>query len=817
MLISKKWLQDFVNLKKTPEEIAAALTRSTVEVEEIKKMGEGLENIVVGKVVSVASHPNADNLRVCRVKDGRGEEQVVCGGSNVKSGMRVAFGRVGARVRRHGQGEPVALVKIKIRGVESAGMICGSDEIGLAEMFPKTEEKEILDLSFLAFGPGTALAEALGLDDVIFHIDNKSMTHRGDLWGHYGIARELAAIFNTKLKAIRPPQIKAGKDVKLTVEVKEKTLCPRYLAVAVGNIKIGPSPDWLRARLLAVGATPINNIVDITNYVMYELGQPLHAFDAAAIMDKKAGRKNIIIRRADAGEKFSALNKETYKLDDDLLVVADDKKVLALAGVIGGEDSKIKDNTTEIIFEAANFDATQVRRASTRLGLRTESSARFEKTLDPERAELALARAVALARELIPSARVISAVADEANYYRAGKNQIKFSPSFLAKKLGVALAKKEIVGVLTKLGFAVSGQGESLTVTVPGWRVEKDISIPEDLVEEVARIYGFNNIPSHLPSLPIASGTPNKLRELERKLKEGLSCEFGFTEVYNYSFVSPELLRRFGEDMSLYLELDNPVASDRPYLRRHLVFGLLQNVEANAHRFEAVKLFETGKVYVAEEKGNKIGPASAEFLPRQNTQLAMVYCKKGETTPFFELSDSIVGALARFGLAAACKKGKIEKSEMVQAGRYAEIYVGETVVGRVGELNPIAQEDFGILNRVAILEMDLNLLAPFLSDKIAYTKLPNYPSVERDLAFFVDKKSAHADILEEIKNADSLVESAELFDVYEAGEVAGGKKSMAYHLVYRSAQKTLEAKLAEAAHSRVIEALKKRFDIEIRG
>src|SRR3990167_1566474 len=405
MLISFNWLKQYTGLPSstTPEEIAEKLKLSTVEGEKVDRQGKDLKTIVVGLVNKVVKHPEADKLKVCTVNDGAQDWQGVCGGSNVKEGMKVAFGRIGAKVRWHGEGELVVLAKAKIRGVESFGMICASTEIGLGDRFPLKEEKEILDLSeILDIGNwklGYELAKVLGMDDVIFEIDNKSLSNRPDLWGHYGIAREVAALFKkaliaypikkTKKQDTRNKQIQ---NYKLQIDVEDKKLCPRYMAVAIDGIKIASSPDWLQKKLLAVGLRPINNIVDITNYIMLDLGQPMHAFDSLKLKNQN-GKFTIVVRRATDGERFTTLDGKECELASDNLVIANENKAIALAGVIGGLDSGIGDETTTIIYESANFNAANVRRTSVKLGLRTDSSARFEKSLDPNNCEPAMRKA----------------------------------------------------------------------------------------------------------------------------------------------------------------------------------------------------------------------------------------------------------------------------------------------------------------------------------------------------------------------------------------------------------------------------------------
>ncbi len=553
MMVSFSWLKQYIDLPDsvTADEVARALTMSTVEVEGVHHKGKGLENIVVGKVVACEKHSNADKLKVCTVDVGSEKLQIVCGGSNVHDGMLCAVAKLGAKVRWHGEGEPVEMKEAEIRGVKSFGMICASTEIGLGDMFPVKEEKEILDLSdttpfpFLhkEGGIGKPLAEVLGLGDTVLEIDNKSMTNRPDLWGHYGMAREVAAVFKKTLKIYPVKSGGAGISPKaklfdrVKVKVEDAKLCPRYMAVAIDGVKVGPSPAWLAQKIQAIGLRPINNIVDITNYVMYDLGEPMHAFDKSKVQSPKSKVVNIDVRRAKDGEVFKTLDGNVHKLDSSMLVIASDEKAVALAGIMGGEESGISAETTTIVFEAANFDAATVRKASVKLGLRTDSSARFEKALDPNLCEQAIAKAVELTLQLCPTAKVASKVIDEKKFHLY-QGPIELTWDFLNKKIGVEIDKKEVAVILTRLGFGVKEKKDRLLVTMPTWRATRDISIPEDLVEEVARIYGYNNIPVKLPAFPIVPPAVNEERALEWKLREIFSQGLGYSEVSNYSFVS---------------------------------------------------------------------------------------------------------------------------------------------------------------------------------------------------------------------------------------------------------------------------------------
>lgn len=828
MLISFNWLKQYVDLPDSisPEELGLKLTMGVAEVEGVEKQGEALDNIVVAEVKKVEKHPDADKLNVCEVYDGTESFQVVCGGSNVVQGMKVAFGKIGAKVKWHGEGDLIELTKAKIRGVESFGMICASTEIGLAEMYPLGSEKEILDLSSINAKAGTPLAKALGLDDAVIEIDNKSLTHRPDLWGHYGMAREVALAYHKKLKEYSPSEIKIQDtrnkqetNIKLQIDVQDTELCPRYMAVALSGIQVAPSPEWLQKRLIAVGLRPINNIVDITNYVMYDLGQPMHAFDVASLHAEegglKRGKTQIIVRRAQEGENFSTLDGQEHELTSDMLVIADSEKAVALAGVMGGLNSEISDNTTSIIFESATFDPTNVRRTATKLGIRTDSSARFEKSLDPNNAELALRRAVELTLELCPDAQVVSKVADEKNV-KMYQGPIELPLDFLTRKIGKEIELKEVLRILEGLGFEVKQKKDVLFVTIPTWRATKDISIPEDLVEEVARVYGFGNIETELPKFSITPPEKNHLRDLERKVKMYLSQEYGYTESVNYSFVSPQLIQKTGLDISQYIELDNPIAKDRPFLRRSLLPNLFENIEKNSHSYDEQYLFEVGKVFKQEEAGPRESENGDELLPRQDSYFSAVYSAKKDTTPFFEISSVVRGLLESLGVSYEFRDATKLEERYAHPGRSAYIYSGDIQVGLIAELHPAIAQNFGLKDRVAFVEMDLNTILTHLGEPYVYRGVSLYPPVLRDIAFVVGKNVEHAKIVELIKQVDPLVRDVELFDVYQGDKLGEDKKSMAYHVTYLSKEKTLEAKEIDQVHQKIVQKLADGFDAEVR-
>lgn len=820
MLVSKNWLKEYVFLPDSldPKELALKLKLTTVEVEGITTQGEYLDHVVVGVVKKVEKHPSADRLHVCQVNIGNEEVQIVCGGSNVVEGMKVALGKIGAKVLWHGEGEPVVLAETKIRGVESFGMICGADEIGLSEMFPKKDEKEILDLSHLKDKPGTPLKQALQLDDVIFEIDNKSMTHRPDLWGHMGLAREIAAIDRKELRELNPPIVKPGKKDVIAVDVQEEGLCHRYMGVVLSGIEVKPSPEYIQKRLLAVGVRPINNIVDITNYVMLDIGQPLHAFDAEKILhvDGKQGVKHLIVRLATEGEKLSGLDGKVYTLTRDMLVIASEEKALAVAGVIGSEESSVTNETTTIILESANFAASSVRKTSQALNIRTESSSRFEKTLDPTLCELALRRAVQLLQEVCPTVEVVSNIIDQ-KHFSINQGPIILSLDTVAKKIGIEIEKKTVLDILTRLGFLVKEKKNILLVTVPTWRATKDIVLPEDLIEEIARVYGYEQIPATLPAFSIIPPVQDDVHAAERKIRAVLSQTKHFSEVYNYSFVSREWAMKIEGNTDHYLELDNPIAKDRPLLRRSLTLGLLENVESNLHRFDRVALFELGRVYKTEEAGERATPNGDELLPRQPRILGIIFAQKGVSVPFTAVSDALHAMFHRLGIAFSLEKNAHQVSYL-HTGRMAHIIVGEQVVGYVAELHPAMQERIGVSERVAVAEIDIDHLVVTLAARVStqYIPVAEYPTITRDIACVVDESVQHAQMHALLRSADSLIAAVELFDIYRGTHISAGKKSMGYRVVYQSHDRTLEALEVDKIHASVVKKLVKTFGATIR-
>ena len=657
----------------------------------------------------------------------------------------------------------------------------------------------------------------MNLTETVLEIDNKSLSNRPDLWGHYGLAREVGALYGKKLKPYETKEIEKGKEMKIKVEVADKKLCPRYMAVAMSGIKIAPSPEWLQKRLVSIGFHPINNIVDITNYILAELGQPMHAFDAANLSAKAKNKhkKNIFVRPAKLGEEFVTLDDVKLKLNETDLVIADENGPLALAGVMGGAGSGISDSTDTIIFEAANFEASQIRKTSTRYGLRTESSMRFEKSLDPFQTLVALQKAVELTKQVCPSAQVASAVADKALFSHMHK-VLDVSNDFFSKIIGADIPVKDAVVILQALGFEIKEKKKNLLVKIPSWRATKDISLPEDIAEEVLRIWGYEKVKAELPKFAINAPEQNKLRRLEHLVRQILSERLSYDEVYNYSFISEQQIALLGEKTGKYLELDNPVSKARPYLRRELVSNLLENIEVNIENYPDLKIFETGRVFWPEIPGPRAKGNGDALLPHQDLHLCAVIAAKKNNQPFNEARRAVEEIMSAVNLPFEISPAKHPRAWQHPA-RSGLIMAGDQEVGEIFELHPATAEQAGLKVRVAGADLNLEKLLPLIREKTFYQPLPQYPESVRDLSVVVKKEISNADLLKAMAGNQPLLKSVELFDVYEGQNIGAGYKSLAYRLVYGHAERTLTTEEVDAAQAAIIADLSKKFGATVRS
>ncbi|MBI2463626.1 phenylalanine--tRNA ligase subunit beta [Candidatus Peregrinibacteria bacterium] len=845
MKISRNWLNEFVDLGKTSsQEIAKLLTLHTAEVEGLYETGSDFENIVVGKILTMEKHPNADKLTICKVTDGKKEYQVVCGAQNIYIGMQAPFAKIGAKVKWHGEGDPVTLEKAKIRGVESEGMLCAGSEIGLHEEEKSNQQKsgivdlnDMVDLNAMEIKPGTHLKTIFGEKDTIFEMDNKSLTHRPDLWGHYGIARELAAIFGKKL---RPLKLELSSEYKFKTETKfenesefahesnekhnfenEKKhfskismrvsiqnihQCPRYCGIALTNVTIEKSPIWLKTRLESIGYKSINAIVDATNYVMAEVGQPLHAFDLGMIEKDAHGTRAIIIRNAQKKEKFQTLDGNTHSLTKEMLLISDSKKALALAGIMGGQNSEIKDGTTEIFLESANFEPYSTRKTAQSLNLRTESAQRFEKSLDPALAEIALKRLIKLIQTLCPSAQIASSFIDEGTW-KPKKHSITVSAEKVNSKLGKKLSIAAMKKILVSLEFTVTSKEKLLEISVPSHRVTKDVLIEDDVIEEIARMYGYEHIEPALPLLPVKVPRDNIERRLKIKARKILSLGLGFTETYNYSFYGEEDYKKCFLKSEDHIVLRNYLSEEQKYMRASLLPNLLKNIRENLRFFNNFKLYEIGRTY--KEKGS--------YMPEEKKViLGAIIVPKKEPGEIFEKA---LGALETFlAQYTQCEKEIKPAPDYAHPLKFLEFNQGKEKIASCYELHPQIIKNLDLDVKIALFEIDLtNLVKKSQQHEIRYHPLPKFPETSFDVSLIIPEKTTVKNMEDAMKKVPGkLITKITLFDIFKGTQIGEGKKALAFSITLRAEDHTLTDEEIRDMQQKIFFELKKA-GAEIRG
>lgn len=820
MLLSLNWLKDHVSLPKsaTPAELAKRLTLHTVEVEKTENQAERFDKVIVAKILSIKKHPNADRLQIAQVTTGKDELTIVCGAPNIAPDQLVPLAQVGA-ILPNG----LEIKEAEVRGEKSQGMLCAEDELGLGH-----DHSGIMILEKAKVGQ--SFASYLKLNDIIIEVDNKSLSNRPDLWGHYGIARELGAIFDAKVKEIDLQDVKLesggkkkGKDKNelqpLDIKIEDSKLCPRYTAIQIDNIQIKESPEWLQERLVAVGLKPINNIVDITNYVMLELGQPLHAFDAAKV-------EKIVVRSAKKNEGITTLDEKERKLEDGQLLITDGNQPIAIAGIMGGNNSAISNETKSIIIESANFDAATIRKGSTKLNLRTDASMRFEKALDPYLTESALKLAVKLIQKDNKKIVIASQLTDIFPTPPQAP-EIELDLSWLNKIAGAEIAADQAKKILSSLGFGLTVKGknhdggEILLVKVPSWRATKDIAIKEDLVEEVLRLYGYNNLPAQLPQVAMEAPETNEDRILEHKIQTILAKENHLSETYNYSFTNEEELKKLNLDFTNYIKLVNPISKQHTLLRQNLVLGLINNVKTNQHKYDTVGLFEIGGVFLNVFGSIKKDDSdSDERLPYQEKQLGIVLAS--DDKEIFTQTKSIIQSLIH-GLISPQTETVFTPTDTIigyaDKNLKAAINVLGKNIGTIAQLSEDNKKNNSLKKNVVLVELSfkelLNLSLNY--GYKTYQPVPKYPPIVRDLAFVVDEKILYNDIKDAIKGFHQLIASVELFDVYSGDKLGAGKKNLAFHVVYQSEEKTLTTEEIDAIQKDLIKNLEAKFEAQIRN
>ena len=774
MRIPLKWLNDYVDISSVSvEELESKLFSCGFEVEEVIKINENVNKIVTCRILEKSRHPAADKLFVCQVDaGGYGNLQIVTNAVNVKEGDIVPVALDGATLA-----DGTVIKDCKMRGVLSQGMFCGGEEIGITEEYYDGAGGDSVLIFHDEFAPGEEVPKLLDIKDVVFDINVTA--NRPDCQSVFGIAREVAAILKKPLKTPNISYSVSNADTKdfVNVSVLDSELCPRYMACYVSDVKIAPSPKWMQRRLALMGIRAINNVVDITNYVLNEIGQPMHAFDYRELTGQ-----SIVVRRAVGGEKIVTLDEKEFTLDNNVLVICDKDKPSALAGIMGGFGSGVKDDTSAIVFESAKFKRDNIRKTSRVLNQRSDSSARFEKGVDAYSNEFGLKRALALIDEL-GAGKVAKSYLD-VNSCSPDKKVISTSMEKIDKLLGIEVPEKEVEAILTRLDFDVTLRNGQLTVKVPLYR--EDVEDYPDLAEEIIRSYGYDHIENKLlDNCSITPGGRTKAQVNENCAIKYLAS-IGFSEIITYSFISPKDYLKFGYDLESLkaIKLKNPLGEDLSIMRTTLIPSIVATVERNLNRKNNEgRLFELAKVYIPEK-------LPLEDLPTEKLSLSMALF--GENEDFFTAKGAVEGLLSHLCFDSPLR---FERSKVcyLHPSRSADIYAGDELIGFVGELHPEKAAELGLDKKVYVAELDYENIKDRLTRAFCVKVFSKFPQVERDLALVCDTETTNADILAAISAAGikNLI-SVRLFDVYTGDKIAKGKKSLAYRLTFSSLEKTLD-------------------------
>lgn len=804
MNTSLSWIKAYVpDLEVDAQEYTDAMTLSGTKVEGFERLDEDLEKIIIGQIESIESHPDADKLIICQVNVGTETVQIVTGAPNVKAGDKIPVVLDGGRVAGGHDGKKtkggVKITKGKLRGIESCGMMCSIEELGSTrEMYPESPEYGIYIFPEDA-KVGESAIHALDLDDVVFEYEITS--NRVDCYSVIGIAREAAATFNKKF--VPPVITKTGNDEDVNdyikVTIKDTELCPRYCARVVKNIKIAPSPIWMQRRLAANGIRPINNIVDITNYVMEEYGQPMHAYDYDTIANQE-----IIVRRANAGEKFVTLDGQERTMDESVLMICDGEKAVGIAGIMGGENSMITDNVKTMLFEAACFDGTNIRLSSKKVGLRTDASGKFEKGLDPNNAQAAIDRACQLVEEL-GAGEVVGGMTD---VYGKKKNPVRigFEPEKINALLGTDISKEDMLGYFEKIGLEYDEAANE--IIAPTFR--HDLFRMADLAEEVARFYGYDNIPTTLPKGEATTGKlPFKLRieEVARDIAE--FC--GFSQGMTYSFESPKVFDKLllpeDSEYRKAITISNPLGEDFSIMRTISLNGMLTSLAFNYnHRNKNVRLYELGNVYLPAELPLK-------ELPDERMQFTLGMYGDGD---FYTMKGVIEEFFEKIGLHEKETYDPKSGKPFLHPGRQANIIYNGKVAGYLGEVHPEVADHYDIGDRAYVAVLDMPLLVEMATFDRKFEGIAKFPAVNRDLSMVVPKEILAGQIEAMIaQRGGKILESYQLFDIYEGSQIKEGFKSIAYSITFRAKDKTLEEAEVSAAMKKILNGLES-MGIELR-
>ena len=810
MNVSLNWLKYYIDIDITAEELAEKMTLAGVAVENITYLGQGLEGVVTGKVVEIYKHPEADKLWICKIDVGQAElANIVTGADNVRQNAIVPVAVVGACLPNG-----MKMKKAKLRGVASEGMLCSTTELNLDAKTLLPEQREGIFLLPADTPVGVDIKQVLGLDDVILEFELTA--NRADCFGIIGIAREVAALTGKSLKNM-PSLGELDKVVvksdTLNIAIADKQYCKRFSGRVLKGVKLGESPNWLQKCLRSVGIRPINNIVDVTNFVMLELCQPMHAYDY-----NKVAKAELVVRLANSEEKLKTLDDQERKLQEQMLVIADAEKVLGVAGVMGGLDSEVGLNTQDIILEAAAFNGTSVRRTSRNLGLRSEASSRFERGTDLETTILAISRATQLLQDIT----TVATVGEIVDCYPEIKPALQLNVATIQinKRLGTNISATKMREILLSLGFAVEIVADNLQIIVPSWRF--DVGAMIDISEEIARIIGFDNIQATVPKGELMSAEQTLVTKLAEDLRNIMVAN-GLDEVINYSFIHPSAFDKLNlakdDQKRTAIEITNPITDEFKILRTTLLASILQTVNYNiSRRNEDLAIFEIGNIYLPEQ-------LPLTKLPKEKPVLAGALTGKRFAThwqeskgdfDFYDIKGLVIDILEKFSITTYQLRPSALPS--LHPGKSADIIIDGNCIGSFGQIHPVVEGNYSFNKPVYVFEIDLTVLMATFESIASYRALPKYPYISRDLAVLVPEEILMADLQKLIlEAAGEYLQDLKLFDVYQGKQVAAGFKSMAFTLTFQANDRTLTDKEVEEFTKTILESLQEKFNLQLRS
>lgn len=815
MLASLEWLKQYVDINIPVDVLVDKITRAGLEVETVTNLGEGLEGVLTGKVTQIERHPDSDHLWVCQMDYGQGIVQILTGAQNVKQNDIVPVAVVGSTLPPSSRNpEGMKLAAVKMRGLDSFGMLCSADELGIDNKLLLPEQRNGIFILPADTPIGIDVKEVLGLNDVVIDIDLTA--NRADCFSIIGLAREIAALTGCPLKmpAMDVAEAAGGNAQEMaTIKIEAPELCPRFAVRVLKNIKITESPEWMQKRLRACGMRPISNVVDVTNYVMLELGQPMHAYD----YDKVAGH-TLVVRRGGEGEKLMTLDEQERTLDPSMIVIGDAERAVGLGGVMGGFDTEVTGETVNVMLEAASFHGPSIRRTSRSLGLRSEASGRFERGVDTIKTQNALNRAAYLLEQMGSCETVAGIV--EAYPEEIKPAVIKVTPEVISGRVGISISKEEMVKTLTALEFGVEEEGDALVITAPSWR--NDVTCNADISEEIARIHGLDHIESHMPVLGMAQGRQFVVEDVKDSIQDYMVA-VGMNEVMTYSFINQSAFDKLqlaaDDSRRNAIELLNPITDEFRVMRTTMAPSVLNAAAYNlARQHNKVAIFEVGRVYLPKELP----------LKEQATEKSMLcsvisgkcndlnWCTCRDNVDFYDMKGVVEGLMAKLML----NDYKLVHYAVpyLHPGKSCAVEVDGKIIGWFGELHPLAQEAFGLPQEAYILEMEVE---PMVAAAIAvpkYKHLAKYPSMSRDIAVVVPLEVTNAELEAVIReHAGELLIGVKVFDIYTGKQVAEGCKSMAFNLTYQAADRTLTDAEVDASMKTVIAKVAEEYKAELRA